>query len=132
MISKFCIRHRVTTLLAVIMISIFGVVFATQLQTALLPNMSVPAAYVFCYYNGAGPEDMEQLVTRPLEGAIMSVAGVEEITSSSADSMSTVQITTSMARTPTSPPPSCARSLMLSPCPRAARLPRSSISRFPI
>ncbi|MBQ5739002.1 MAG: efflux RND transporter permease subunit [Oscillospiraceae bacterium] len=93
MISKFCIRHRVTTLLAVIMISIFGAVFATQLQTALLPNMSVPAAYVFCYYNGAGPEDMEQLVTRPLEGAIMSVAGVEEITSSSADSMSTVQIT---------------------------------------
>ncbi len=93
MISKFCIRHKVTTLLAVIMLSIFGVVFATQLQTALLPNMSVPAAYVYCYYNGAGPEDMEQLVTRPLEGAIMSVAGVEEITSTSADSMSTVQIT---------------------------------------
>ncbi len=92
MISKFCIRHKVTTLLAVIMLSIFGVVFATQLQTALLPNMSVPAAYVYCYYNGAGPEDMEQLVTRPLEGAIMSVAGVEEITSTSADSMSTVQI----------------------------------------
>ena len=66
-IAKFCIRHKVTTLLAVIMIAVFGVVYTTQLQMALLPNIEYPAAYVYCYYNGAGPEDIEQLVTRPLE-----------------------------------------------------------------
>ena len=76
-IAKFCIRHKVTTLLAVIMIAVFGVVYTTQLQMALLPNIEYPAAYVYCYYNGAGPEDIEQLVTRPLESAIMSVPGVE-------------------------------------------------------
>ena len=65
-IAKFCIRHKVTTLLAVIMIAVFGVVYTTQLQMALLPNIEYPAAYVYCYYNGAGPEDIEQLVTRPL------------------------------------------------------------------
>ena len=38
-ISKFCIKHKVTTLLAVILILVFGVVFTTQLQMSLLPNM---------------------------------------------------------------------------------------------
>ena len=51
-ISKFCIKHKVTTLLAVIMISIFGVVFTTRLQMSLLPDMEAPMAVVICYYNG--------------------------------------------------------------------------------
>ncbi|MBE7002836.1 MAG: efflux RND transporter permease subunit [Ruminococcaceae bacterium] len=91
-IASFCIKHKVTTLLAFILISIFGVVYLRELQLALLPNMEYPAAYVYCYYNGAAPEDMEQLVTRPLESAVMSVPGVDSISSSSADSLSTVQI----------------------------------------
>jgi len=92
-IAKFCIKHRVTTLMAVIMISIFGVVFTTQLQMALLPDMEAPAALVMCYYNGASPSDMEELVTRPLESAIMSVPGVEGVNSTSSDGMSQIQIT---------------------------------------
>ena len=92
-IAKFCIKHKVTTLLAVIMISIFGVIFTTQLQMSLLPDMEAPMAVVMCYYNGATPEDIEELVSRPLETAIMSVSGVEEVTSTSSDGVSTVQIT---------------------------------------
>jgi len=92
-IAKFCIKHRVATLLAVIMIVIFGSVFATRLQMALMPDMEAPMAVVICYYNGASPSDMEELVTRPLESAIMSVSGVDEIQSTSADSVSQIQIT---------------------------------------
>lgn len=92
-IAKFCIKHKVTTILAFVIISIFGVVYTGQLEMSLLPNMEFPAAYVFCYYNGATPSDMEQLVTRPLESAIMSVPGVESIQSNSSDSITTVQIT---------------------------------------
>ncbi|MBE7009280.1 MAG: efflux RND transporter permease subunit [Ruminococcaceae bacterium] len=91
-IAGFCIKHKVTTILAFIIISIFGVIFLRELQLALLPNMEYPAAYVYCYYNGAAPEDMEQLVTRPLESAIMSVPGVDSVMSSSEDSLSTLQI----------------------------------------
>ncbi len=92
-VAKFCIKHKVTTLMAVIMISIFGVVFTTQLQMALLPEMEAPAALVMCYYNGATPSDMEELVTRPLESAIMSVPGVEGVQSTSSDGSSQLQIT---------------------------------------
>ena len=79
--------------MAVIMITIFGVVFTTQLQMALLPEMEAPAALVMCYYNGATPTDMEELVTRPLESAIMSVPGVDGVNSTSSDGVSQLQIT---------------------------------------
>ena len=92
-IARFCIGHKVTTLMAVIMISIFGLVFTTQLQLALLPDMEAPAALVLCYYNGATPSDMEELVTRPLESAIMSVSGVDGVSSTSSNGVSQLQIT---------------------------------------
>jgi len=92
-IAGFCIKHRVTTILAFIIISIFGIVYATELQMALLPEMEFPAAYVYSYYNGATPADMEELVTRPIEAAVMSVPGVDSIQSASSDSVTTVQIT---------------------------------------
>jgi multidrug efflux pump subunit AcrB len=91
--AKFCIKHKVTTLLAVIMIAIFGAVFTTRLQMALLPDMEAPMALVVSYYNGATPGDMEELVTRPLETAIMSVSGVEEVSSTSSDGLSNLVIT---------------------------------------
>ncbi len=50
-------------------------------------------AVVACYYVGANPSDIEELVTRPLEGAIMSVQGVDEISSTSSDGVSQIQIT---------------------------------------
>ena len=92
-ISKFCIKHKVTTLMAFIMVAIFGVVFTTRLQLALLPDMEAPMAIVMCYYNGASPSDMEELVTRPLETAIMSVPGVDGVSSTSSDGVSQIQIT---------------------------------------
>ena len=92
-ISKFCIQHKVTTLLAVIMISVFGVVFTTRLQMALLPDVEAPMAVVMCYYNGATPSDMEDMVTRPLETAILSVPGVEAVSSTSSDGVSQIQVT---------------------------------------
>ena len=91
--AKFFIQHKVATLLAVILIVIFGVMFGTQLQMALMPDIEAPMAVVVCYYNGASPSDMEELVTRPLEGAIMSVPGVDSVQSTSADSTSQIMIT---------------------------------------
>ena len=92
-IPKFCIKHKVTTLMAFIMITVFGVVFTGRLQMSLLPAVEAPAAVVICYYNGANPSDMEQLVTRPLESAVMSVPGVESVSSTSSDGVSQLQVT---------------------------------------
>ena len=92
-IAKASIQHKVATLLASILICVFGLMFATQLQMALMPEMEMPMAVVACYYTGASPSDIEELVTRPLESAIMSVQGVDEISSTSSDGVSQIQIT---------------------------------------
>ena len=92
-VAKFCINHRVTTILAVIMLTMFGVLFTTRLQMSLLPDMEAPMAAVMCYYNGANPTDMEELVTKPLESAALSVSGVKEVSSTSGDGSSTVMVT---------------------------------------
>lgn len=92
-IARTCIKHKVTTLLAVIMVIIFGAMYGTRLQMALLPDMEAPMAVVMCTYVGASPSDMEELVTEPLEAAIMSVAGVEKVQSGSSESVSTIMIT---------------------------------------
>ena len=92
-IARASIQHKVATLLASILICVFGLMFATQLQMALMPDMEMPMAVVACYYTGASPSDIEELVTRPLEGAIMSVPGVDEISSTSYDGSCQIQIT---------------------------------------
>ena len=92
-VAKFSIQHRVATILAVILIVVFGSVFGTQLQLALMPDLEAPMAYVMCYYHGASPSDMEELVTRPLESAILSVPGVDTVQSTSEDSRTQIQVT---------------------------------------
>ena len=92
-IASFCIKHKVTTVLAFIVVTVFGLVFYSNLKLALMPNMEFPAAYVMCTYPGANPEDVEELVTRPLESSIATVTGVEEIDSTSSENVSIVMIT---------------------------------------
>lgn len=92
-IASFCIKHKVTTILAFLLIAVFGVAFYSNLKLSLMPNLEFPAAYVLCTYPGAGPEDMEDLVTRPLESCVSTLSGVETIQSTSSENVSMVMIT---------------------------------------
>lgn len=91
-IASFCIKHKVTTIMAFLVISIFGFTMYTDLKLTLIPEISYPGAYVTCSYNGAAPEDVEELVTRPLESVIATVPGVKSINSTSSENMSTIMI----------------------------------------
>ena len=52
-IPKFCIKHKVTTLMAFIMITVFGVVFTGRLQMSLLPDVEADPRLTLV----DGPED---------------------------------------------------------------------------
>jgi len=91
-ISAFCIKHRVTTILLFILISIFGFVLYSDLKLTLIPEVRYPGAYITCYYNGAGPKEVEELVTRPIESVVATISGVDSIQSTSSESMSMVMI----------------------------------------
>ena len=92
-VAAFCIKHKVMTVLAFLMVAIFGVVFYTNLKLALLPNLEFPAAYVMCTFPGASPEDVEELVVRPLESSVATLSGVKEMQSTSSENVGVVMIT---------------------------------------
>ena len=91
--AEFCIKHRVTTILAFIMVVIFGLMSFQTLPLALMPNIELPMAIVMTTYAGAGPQEIENLVTKPVEQACARVSGMDEIQSSSAENMSMVMVT---------------------------------------
>ena len=89
-IAETCIKHHVMTILAYILIAVFGVYCFQSLPLALMPDMELPVAIVYSTYAGAGPEDIEHQVTEPLEAACAGLAGLESLTSTSAENMSMV------------------------------------------
>lgn len=91
-VAGFCIKHKVTTILAFVIITVFGVVFFSNLKLSLMPNIEYPAAYVMCTYPGANPEDIEELVTRPLESCISTLSGVKSMDSTSSENVCMVMI----------------------------------------
>ncbi len=93
LIADFCIKHKVTTILAFVMAVIFGVMSFGALPLALMPDIELPMAIVMTTYAGAGPEEIENLVTEPIESACASVAGMDELQSQSSENMSIVMVT---------------------------------------
>lgn len=89
-IAEKCIKHNVMTVLAYILIVIFGVYCFQGLPLALMPDMELPIAIVYATYVGASPEDIEQQVTKPLEQACASLSGLETLSSTSAENISMV------------------------------------------
>ena len=67
MFSKFCIRKPVTTIMVTLMVFLGGIVSYINLDQALMPNVDLPIAVVYTPYVGAAPEEVENLIAKPLE-----------------------------------------------------------------
>ena len=80
------------TILLYIMVIVFGFYSFSTLPLALMPSMEIPAAIVYATYPGAGPEDIEQQVTKPLESAVAGLSGLDTLQSTSSENMSMVII----------------------------------------
>ena len=91
--ADFCIKHKVTTIMAYVMIVIFGILGFSSLPLALMPNIELPMAVIMTTYTGAGPEEVENLITKPIESACASVAGMDTLQSQSSENVSTVMVT---------------------------------------
>ena len=80
------------TILLYIMVIVFGFYSFSTLPLALMPSMEIPAAIGYATYPGAGPEDIEQQVTKPLESAVAGLSGLDTLQSTSSENMSMVII----------------------------------------
>ncbi len=90
MFSKICIKRPVTTIMVLLIVLMTGIVSVFSLKLDLMPNIDLPVAIVSTTYVGAGPDEIEKLVTKPLEDALGTVSSVDKITSVSSDNSSMV------------------------------------------
>jgi len=92
-ISRFSIRRPVLTVMASLIVIIVGGVSLSRLSIDLMPDITYPTLSISTEYENASPEEVEELITRPVEEAMSAVPGVEEVTSVSADGRSSVRVT---------------------------------------
>ncbi len=84
---------RPTTLIIIFAIAIgLGIYSASDLAIDLYPEITPPVLLVFTDYPGAGPEEVEKSVTRPLEGSLGNVSNVELISSTSSEGSSQIMM----------------------------------------
>jgi HAE1 family hydrophobic/amphiphilic exporter-1 len=73
-------------------IILLGGISLTRLPVDLLPDVTYPTVSVRVGYPGVGPQEIEQLITRPIEQAVGAVAGLEQINSTSQEGSSVVRL----------------------------------------
>lgn len=92
MISKVSIKRPVTTAMVLLIVLMAGFISLTGLKMDLMPNIDIPIAIVSTTYVGAGPEEIETLITKPLEESLGTVSNVDTISSTSSSNSSMILV----------------------------------------
>ena len=91
-ISQFSVYHPIFTVMIFLIVIILGLVSFTRLPIDLMPDITYPTLSLSTSYGNASPEEMEEIITRPIEEALAAVPGVEEISSTSSEGSSRVRV----------------------------------------
>lgn len=92
-VTRFAVHRPIFTIMLTLIVIILGGVSLMRLPIDLLPDITYPTLSISTEYENASPEEMEELVTRPMEEAISAVPGVEEVSSISTEGVSNVRPT---------------------------------------
>ena len=87
---KAAIKRPVTMFMMMAVILILGVVSFSKMEMALTPDIELPVAIIMTEYRGAGPGEIESLVTEKIEGAVSNVENIDTVSSTSSDGLSLV------------------------------------------
>lgn len=91
MIDTF-IKRPVFTTMIVMLLVVFGLGAYPSLGIDLNPDVEYPIVNVTITYTGASPEEMESLITKPVEDAVSSVSGIKSLSSVSREGSSQVTL----------------------------------------
>ena len=89
---KFCIYHPVFTGCSVIIWILLGISSYFTLGVTLYPDVELPFVLVRTVYQGAGPNEIEQLISKPLEDALADLENLKSITTYSLEGVSMVAV----------------------------------------
>ena len=89
-ISESAIRHPITTPMLFSALFILGMFSLSRLELELFPDVNMPTVAVFTAYPGAGPYEVESGATKPIEEALSTLNGIEQISSTSSEGISLI------------------------------------------
>ncbi|MBX7059374.1 MAG: efflux RND transporter permease subunit [Leptospirales bacterium] len=91
MMIELAVRRRIAVFMIFLAIALAGAISIQRLRVDLFPDMEIPRISALTLYAGAPPEEIEALVTRPMEEALSSVNGVQSLRSRSEEGLSVVE-----------------------------------------
>jgi len=91
-LTRLALKYPISTFLFSVTLIVLGFVALQQLRVDMLPDIAIPVISVSASYSGAGPLDMEQTVTLPIERAVSSVNDVDYVQSTTREGSSRVRI----------------------------------------
>ena len=91
-ITSFSIKRPVTIFMAIITILMFGVVSFFKLNVDMLPSFNLPMLMVVTSYPGAGPSEIESIITDPFESILLTTTNIENINSVSSEGSSMIML----------------------------------------
>jgi HAE1 family hydrophobic/amphiphilic exporter-1 len=97
-IAELFVRRPVMTVLVMTGILIFGVIAYRLLPVNALPNVDFPTIQVQAQLPGASPDTMASAVATPLEKQFSTIAGIDSMTSTSTDGLTTITLQFSLDR----------------------------------
>jgi len=81
--TEFALRRPVTTVVTFVALALIGLIASRLLPLEKFPDIEFPGIFVQIPYAGSTPEEVERLITRPVEEALATLSGVEQMFSSS-------------------------------------------------
>ncbi|NNE47243.1 MAG: efflux RND transporter permease subunit, partial [Rhodothermales bacterium] len=91
-VTNLAISYRTSVLVLTIILVVGGLLTYSTIPKESFPSIEIPNIIVTTVYPGASPDDIESLITQPIEREIQSVNGIKEIRSTSTEGVSTVVI----------------------------------------
>ncbi len=82
-LTKFSLKRQITLIMFYAVVIGFSMFSFSQLKIDFFPDITFPIAGVVTNYPGVGPEDIENLISRPIEEAVSSVKNIEKVSSQS-------------------------------------------------
>jgi HAE1 family hydrophobic/amphiphilic exporter-1 len=88
--TEVALRRPVTTVVTFVALAMVGIIASRLLPLEKFPDIEFPGIFIQIPYEGSTPEEVERLITRPVEEALATLSGVERMFSSSSDSQSQI------------------------------------------
>lgn len=89
-IPKFAVKHPVTTIMMMMLILLLGFVSLSGLKMDLMPKLNPPVLAVLSNYSGAGPQEVNEMVSKPVEEIVSTTQGLKSMQSRSSSNVSLI------------------------------------------